>query len=81
MVASVMACRLFRELKLGIFRDPMTEQAVSKVVFRDIGLMSHEHSECTFEPGTAGIDIGGADKPDAWDIENHPGIDALVDRG
>jgi hypothetical protein len=38
-VASVMACRLFRELKLGLFANPITEREVSKIVFRDIGAM------------------------------------------
>jgi hypothetical protein len=36
-VASIMACRIFRELKLGLIEGPITEEAISKLVFRDIG--------------------------------------------
>jgi hypothetical protein len=33
-IARVMACRLFRELKLGLFIDRMSDRAISKIVFR-----------------------------------------------
>jgi hypothetical protein len=36
-LASIMACRLFRELKLGLLAGPVVEGAISDVVFRDIG--------------------------------------------
>ena len=36
-VASIMACRIFRELKLGLIKGPITEEAISKLVSRDIG--------------------------------------------
>jgi hypothetical protein len=42
--ASVMACRLVRELKLGLFVGPMTELegAMSRLVFRDLaGIERH----------------------------------------
>jgi hypothetical protein len=37
-----MACRLVRELKLGLFVNPMTSQAASKIVFRDLGIDSQQ---------------------------------------
>lgn len=37
-----MACRLFRELKLGHFIDPITDREISKIVFRDIGTIPQE---------------------------------------
>jgi hypothetical protein len=48
-VSSVMACRLFRELKLGIIIGPMTEGAISKLVFRDMGTITLSQAECSFE--------------------------------
>jgi len=43
-VASVMACRLFRELKLDHFVDPMAEGVISKIVNRDIGSIPQQQS-------------------------------------
>jgi hypothetical protein len=48
-VASVMACRLFRELKLGLIGGPMTEGAISRLVFNDMGHMLQQHSDHAFE--------------------------------
>ncbi|KIM83629.1 hypothetical protein PILCRDRAFT_819269 [Piloderma croceum F 1598] len=50
-VASVMACRIFRELKLGLIVGPITgtEGAISKLVFKDIGYIPEQHSEHTFD--------------------------------
>lgn len=57
-VASVMACRLFRELKLGIVKDGTTEVSViSKMMFKG-GRDNVQRSEIAFEmrdlsdPGT-----------------------------
>jgi hypothetical protein len=36
-VTSVMACRLFRELKLDLLINPMADGVISKVVNRDMG--------------------------------------------
>lgn len=36
-IASIMACRMFRELKLGLIVGPISEGAISNLVFRDIG--------------------------------------------
>jgi hypothetical protein len=59
-VASVLACRLFRELKLGLFADPLTEPTISNVVFRDIRTPEqqsrHAFELCTLD--NAGVDIG-----------------------
>jgi hypothetical protein len=44
-----MACRLFRELKLGLFADPMAEKAISKLVGRDIGTITQHHSAHAYE--------------------------------
>lgn len=51
-VASILACRLVRELKLGVYEDLMTQHAISKIVFRDIGNSSQQQSGCTSEPRT-----------------------------
>jgi hypothetical protein len=58
-VASVMACRLFRELKLGVFADTMTEGAFSTLVLTDMGHISQRQSSS--ETGVPGIlgDVGG----------------------
>jgi len=54
-----MACRIFRELKLGLFADPMTDQDISKIVGRDIGAIQQLQSGYAFElhtPDDAGVD-------------------------
>ena len=56
-VASVMACRLVRELKLGLFVGPTTEieGAMSQVVFRDMAII--ERRGISFElRGFDGVD-------------------------
>jgi len=65
-VASVLGCRLFRELKLGLYAEPMTDRAISKIVFRDIPWQPSGHG---FELSTldTGTYAGGAG---IWDIEN-----------
>jgi len=59
-VASVMGCRIFRELKLGLFADVMTDQDLSKIVGRDMGAIQQLQSRHVFElrtqPGDAGVD-------------------------
>jgi len=72
-ISSVTACRLVRELKLGLFWEEKTEIMVSNVVFRDIGIIvPHQESEGASELGTGdttGIDTGGTDKPYPSDSE------------
>jgi hypothetical protein len=61
-VASVMSCRLFRELKLGLFVDPMGEEAMSKIVFRDMATIPRHQSGHAYELRTredAGMDADG----------------------
>ena len=68
-----MACRLFRELKLGLFVKPMTEDTISNIVIRDIGTIPSQHSRFTFEPRTlddAGADTGSSSKPVVWGDES-----------
>jgi hypothetical protein len=71
-VASILACRLFRELKLGLLEDPMPELTVSKIVFRDIGTISQQESGDEFEytVNEDGMYIGGGAKLVAYDIED-----------
>jgi hypothetical protein len=55
-----MGCRIFRELKLGLFADVMTDQDLSKIVGRDMGAIQQLQSRHVFElrtqPGDAGVD-------------------------
>lgn len=74
-IASIMACRLFRELKLGLSVEPMSERAISHIVFRDIGVVPQQSSGQILDTiDDVGMDIGGVGG--AWDIENptHPNI-------
>jgi hypothetical protein len=68
-----MACRLFRELKLGLFVKPMTEDTISNIVIRDMGTVPSQHSQFTFELCTlddTGTDTGGSSKPRVWGDES-----------
>jgi hypothetical protein len=56
-VSSIMACRLFRELKLGHFIDPMTDRAISKIIIRDIGTMPQEEDGHDIDDDE-GVDAG-----------------------
>jgi len=40
-----MACRLFRELRLGLFADPMADRIFSKVVFKNMDSMNQQGGE------------------------------------
>jgi len=74
-VASLLACRLVRELKLGVFDDAIDAHAVSKIVFRDIGFISQEDSERTSELHThddTGMNTSDANEAGPRDIENLP---------
>ena len=42
-IASIMACRLFREIKLGVFNNPINEGIILNIVFRDIGTVFSQH--------------------------------------
>jgi len=68
-----MACRLFRELKLSLLKDPMPELAVSKIVFKDIINLPRQESEDEFELralNDSGMDINSESKLVSRDIEN-----------
>jgi len=79
-VASTLGCRLFRELKLGLYAEPMTERAISKIVFRDMGNIPRQPSGQGFELSTLDPEMG-AGSAGAWDIENSAWTDvALEDR-
>jgi hypothetical protein len=81
-ISSVTACRLFRELKLGLSQQAITETIVSNVVFRDMDIVPQQESQSTFELGTRdtiGVDVGGRDKPYPWDIEVHGARNAEVE--
>ncbi|KIM84940.1 hypothetical protein PILCRDRAFT_817773 [Piloderma croceum F 1598] len=70
---SVMACRLFRELKLGLFADPMAEKAISKIVCKDIGTITQYHSAHAYELRTfdgTDEDTGDTDRRVASDTGN-----------
>ena len=72
-IASIMACRLFRELKLGLFVKPMTEDTISNIVIRDIGTIPSQHSRFIFELRTlddTGTDSGGSSRPHVWADES-----------
>jgi hypothetical protein len=47
-VTSIMACRLFRELKLDLLINPMADGVISKVVNRDMGSIPQQQSEHAF---------------------------------
>jgi len=47
-VTSVMACRLFRELKLDLLVNPMADGVISKIVNRDMGSIPQQQSEPAF---------------------------------
>lgn len=69
-VASIMACRLIRELKLGQSSDLMTEGAISKIVFNEMGNVPQHRSGHAFEPRS---DMGTRDTGERtiWDVKNH----------
>ena len=81
-VASIMACRLVRELKLGQFSDPMTEGAISQIVFIDMGNMPRQRSAHAFELRTddgADIITGGTGELGAGSIEKRPSREVALD--
>jgi hypothetical protein len=60
-VTSIMACRLFRELKLDLMLNPMADGVISKVIHRDIGSIPQQQSEHAFALYTIGegdVDVG-----------------------
>jgi len=54
----VMACRIFRELKLGLFADPITDRVILNIVFKDMGIIPQPQSGHVFELHNLG-DAGG----------------------
>jgi hypothetical protein len=82
-IASILACRLFRELKLGLFMDSETEGAISRIVFQDLGKISHHQSGGTSElrtyDGAAETDTSGT--VGTLDIENTVSWDASEEDG
>jgi len=47
-IASVLACRLYRELGLGLLADPIVDGVISKVIFKNTGNIHQQHRD-TFE--------------------------------
>jgi hypothetical protein len=71
--ASIMACRLFRELKLGLFVGPVSDGAISQLVFKEMCIIpSHHHGDAfglhNFDDATVHAGIGG--KREALTDEN-----------
>jgi len=72
-VASVMACRIFRELKLGLFADPITDGVISNIVFKDMGIIPQPQSGHVFELqnlGDVGGDASNGTQTSIWGGEN-----------
>jgi len=67
-IASIMACRIFRELKLGLYAQPMTDGTISKIVFRDLGTLPPQQSA---DSDDVAMDTG--DAREVLDIENPAG--------
>ena len=68
-----MACRLFRELKLGLFIGPVSEGAISQLVFRDMCASPHHRDGDAFGLHTvddAGVYAGIGGKREALGDEN-----------
>jgi hypothetical protein len=82
-VASIMACRLVRELKLGQSSDPMTERAISKIVFNEMGEMGDVPQQRSGHAFELRSDMGTRDAGDRTtrDVKIHASReDALDDR-
>ena len=73
-VASILGCRLFRELKLGLYADPITDRVISKIVFRDMGNIPRQPSGQGSELFTLDTEMG-AGGAGTWDIENSAWVD------
>ena len=77
-----MACRLFRELKLGLLKDPMPELAVSIIVSEDLINLPRQEREDEFELcalNDSGMDINRESKLVSWDIENSASKDNVFE--
>jgi hypothetical protein len=79
-----MVCRIFRELKLGIISGPsQTEEAISNIIFRDMGSISQQQSGHVFElhtPGETNMGDGISTKQNLGD-ENCSNRDAQLPGG
>jgi hypothetical protein len=61
-IASILACRLVRELKLGVYENLMSQHAILKIVIRDIAeLRTHD---------SADMDTYNVKKRQNVDVEN-----------
>jgi hypothetical protein len=66
-----MTCRIFRELKLGQFADPVTEVALSTIVHQDMDNISpQQRYACELRDVNTDMDTGGNGMPDTRDVEN-----------
>lgn len=64
-VSSIMACRLFRELKLGLIVGPTPEEGISNLVVRDMGTIPPWQTEHSIELNSLGVQTGISKTPDA----------------
>ena len=60
-----MACRLFRELKLGLIVGPTPEEGISNLVVRDMGTIPLWQTEHSIELNSLGIQTGTSK---TWDV-------------
>ena len=60
-----MACRLFRELKLGLIVGPTPEEGISNLVVRDMGTIPPWQTEHSIELNSLGVQTGISKTPDA----------------
>jgi hypothetical protein len=84
-IASIMSCRLFREVKLDILRGPPPAVVkISELLFRDVGLITQQHSGHAFElctPDNAGEDTGTSAKQDVLGDQNCSDGDIELEEG
>jgi hypothetical protein len=77
-MTTIMACRIFRKLKLGLMDASMTQGAMSKLVFKEMGTIPPPKSEHTFELRTLGnatIGSGGIRMQTLWELEDESSLD------
>jgi len=72
-ISSVMACRVFRELKLGLIIGPMSEGAISELVFRDVVRVKQqtEHSIELHRLDNVSVQTGIANIPRVYSDLSH----------